>query len=869
MSHARGWKVGVAILFASSCGLAQGTAAEQHRLLPVSFHPAFAAAGDLDGDGDQDLIGSGGWATVAAPIRLQNDGAGRFTAVGPALSVYPAPIALGDIDGDGDLDVAIGGGYFGWPIPGMLLRNDGPLGFTDVSSQWPTTMEWPGKILLVDFEGDGDLDIVTCNRPSLSSGGLPFAFNRVYLNNGAGVFADATAQSLPNGFHTGASVAAGDIDNDGDADLIFCGAPLSIAGPQDSIRVFVQSSPGVAQQVVAFAVPPTDGFVDIALIDCDLDGDLDIVAAALAGVFVFANNGAGQFTLSSILPDGDVRYLVPADIDGDGRVDLVAVRRTGYTQDPLPMRLYRNTTGGFVDVTATQVENPDLSPRFVVAFDSDGDGDVDLWGDAQPQSLLWHNDGQGRLLQLATHDLCNRRIWYATAADADLDGDLDVAWFEIGASGARRVLFADNVGPGPGNSLQLVLPLDAVRPAQCLVFVDCDLDGDQDLFVGRIDAGAPTTGQDMLFENIAGTFVDVTAAHMPISGGATDVITGDVDGDGVTDLVTAGGVSNLYRGDGIGGFTLASAVLPATPKPIAGVALLDFDQDGDLDLVRALGVPTTGGPFGFRLLRNDWPATFVDVTAALGLSALQARAVATIDIDRDGRLDLLVADDAPGTNGLLVLRAVGAGFVDETALRVPVMSATTQFSVIDLDGDGWDDVISDNPSIPLLVNTNGVLAPWPSPWFVVAGWPAVHTVAADFDHDGDQDLIGVTGLLRNRTRQLQSNVPPRLGQNAEIALQANAGDGVHDQAAVLLLAPQLAAAPIATSFGTLFLDPATAVYHSTHLIPGTGGEAVVPYSVPSSPSVLGSVWHAQAVFVHRPDAATWRLGNVLELRVRL
>ena len=190
-------------------------------------------------------------------------------------------------------------------------------------------------------------------------------------------------------------------------------------------------------------------------------------------------------------------------------------------------------------------------------------------------------------------------------------------------------------------------------------------------------------------------------------------------------------------------------------------------------------------------------------------------------------------------------------------------------AVVDLDGDGWEDLAyRDNAYYPYganLRNVNGV--------FVIGSTLSVlpdHPAATDFDGDGDQDVIDVNGTLRNRTRQLQNAVPPRLGMNAELVVHAYGGDGVNQQIVLLFLATSLASPPIPIpGLGTQYLDPATTVYHSTHFIAGTGGEATIAYTVPPTPSLLGSAVHAQAGFAHQPAPSSWRLGNHVELRIRL
>jgi FG-GAP-like repeat len=856
---------------------AQHFSSERHRMLP-NVLATRAVSGDFDGDGDQDLamiVGSGFQSNLQI---AWNDGQGRFTLGGAAYPVSFGPVVAFDMDGDGDLDLATGGNLsIGSYAHGVLLRNDGPAGFTDVSWQWPTTNEMPGRMLFLDYDGDGDLDLLTCNSFSNSAGqqGLPQPINRLYLNNGAGIFTDATASLMPNQPDYNTGMAVGDIDGDGDIDLVFC-TQMSAPTTPGRLRVFVHQANGVAVETPGrvAAIPGfSGGFTDVALVDLDLDGDLDLVAASTQGVYLFTNDGTGHFALAGSIPDTMVQTLDAHDFDRDGRVDLLAVRRDWIQERFVPLRMWRNTPGGLVDVTATAIEAPELAPAEVHVFDCDGDGDLDLWGAVYPQSTLWHNDGAGHLLQLCTRDLSNAAILFATVADVNGDGRIGAGIIEQAQNGGMAVSYVpgDHNGPGP-RRIQLVAP-DFSRRATCLQFLDVDGDGDLDLYVGIQGATSASANQDLLFHNNGGVFQDVTAAHMPVDlTPTTQVVAGDIDRDGVTDLVVAGSSMRIYRGDGVGGFSNVTGMLPATPAPVTGVAMIDFDGDGDLDIVQALS-PWSSPQWPLRLLRNDWPAPFVDVTNGV-LPSLMATAVATTDIDHDGRQDLLVLDPTAAGSSLRVFRSTGTGFVDETATRAPAFVwAYTSLTVADIDGDGWEDVLLYDERYGLstqLQNVNGVLVPFPANSLYFNGSPPTHPAFGDFDADGDQDMITWFGTVKNRARDLEIAAPPRLGAGAELVLQAFAGDGVNPQSAALLLSPRLAANPLVLpGLGSLFLDPNGTWVHSWRQIPGTGGEASVQFQVPAQPSLLGATLYAQGLFLHQPGVATWRLGNPVTLSLRL
>ncbi|MEM7203355.1 MAG: VCBS repeat-containing protein [Planctomycetota bacterium] len=228
-------------------------------------------------------------------------------------------LVLGDVDGDGDADLIVGNANFAGE-PNRLYLNDGSGTMIDASGQLPSVVDITHALALGDVDGDLDLDLIVGNHGALSSG----AQNRLYLNDGAGMFVDATPQ-LPGSNDITRDLGLGDLDGDRDLDLVVANAGADRLLLNDGAGIFADvSQPRLpaASQRLTFAV---------ALADVDADGDLDL-AFGDANIFMpqtnrlYLNDGAGTFTDASAQLPADADYtvaLVFGDVDGDGDPDLV------------------------------------------------------------------------------------------------------------------------------------------------------------------------------------------------------------------------------------------------------------------------------------------------------------------------------------------------------------------------------------------------------------------------------------------------------------------------------------------------------------------------------------------------------------------
>ena len=216
-------------------------------------------------------------------------------------------------------------------------------------------------------------------------------------------------------------------------------------------------------------------------------------------------------------------------------------------------------------------------------------------------------------------------------------------------------------------------------------FFDYDNDGRADLLL-MSDAPNHKVG---LYRNVSGRFTDASAgSHLDIPGRAFSCVAGDYDNDGWTDVVIAleSGL-RLFRNQGDGTFrdmTEASGLRAAT-GPAFAVTLLDYDHDGDLDL---LVTALAGAP---RLWRNNGNGTFIDTSSATIPGEVADAQVSTVtDFDNDRAVDLIVtrAQGAPS-----LLRNPREGRFQ----ALPLFSGTSQTATrgvvaFDFDKDGWTDV---------------------------------------------------------------------------------------------------------------------------------------------------------------------------------
>ena len=529
------------------------------------------ALSDLNGDGLLDYVVtrqiSGVQVTAAYPGNGAG-GAGAATALASGTS--PQRLALGAINGDAFPDVVSldegGSAYFSFAGGSPILGAGASASTAGIS-----TFTQPRGLVIYDFDRDGSDDL------ALAHSGVDGVV--AHLSSGSLSFPTSAPIDLPAGADADVIVAA-DFDGDGDGDLVLVSSTL----PGQALYYLAGAS---APDLVTFSAsggartPWTSQPERLVTGDFNRDGRLDYAAFSEGGarVGVFLQNASGGFGISFDAALGeDGQDIAVADVDRDGDLDLILVR-SGVNDG---LRIFKgNGLGGFGAAIDRAVA-----------------------GSVQDQSAL-------------------------LVVDTNRDGFLD-ALTASATSGQVQTFRGDGVDFGAGAGGDLTPAAGILSAAG-----DFNRDGIPDLAAIRSNGSLRTfLGQgDYTFG--AGTVLSAAAAV----GTPGDLLVGDLDRDGALDLVVvsaSAAVFEVFKGDGAGGFTSQGT---RTGAAASQGALGDLDRDGDLDLVLAA---SSGAVVSLRL---TVPGSFTFAApVSLSLTSAQAASgVALGDFDGDGDLDAAVA----------------------------------------------------------------------------------------------------------------------------------------------------------------------------------------------------------------------------------
>lgn len=324
-----------------------------------------------------------------------------------------------DLEGHTEVLYPNADGYFshGQPQPFVAYSYQGGA-FVDVSARLPYT-GYARQVAVADVDGDGDLDVY-----------LPAAWgdpDALFIQT-AGTFKDEAAERLGGRRSNAAAARFGDLDGDGDLDLVVTEG-WATSRPE-VLHVLTNDGSGHFAQSGAVATPPgTTQPIDVDLFDADGDFDLDVWLDSHEGASVLlVNDGAAHFEVRSTPKESNKRYdPAVCDIDGDGDLDVVV---DNARADQTEMLLVNDGHGQFVDETAARIKgNKPADDNGVACLDVDGDGDFDLLvASLDDVERVFLNDGSGHFTRAAgDFDAFTDSTLGIDVGDVDGDGRLDVA----------------------------------------------------------------------------------------------------------------------------------------------------------------------------------------------------------------------------------------------------------------------------------------------------------------------------------------------------------------------------------------------------------------------------------------------------------
>ncbi len=744
------------ILALGGFAAAQESLFDPEPVLETSAHYGIVTFGDVDGDGRGDLLTSvfdgRQFATVVS--LLPGTGGASPLASDPVWGPLPLDhvelhcAAFGDVDADGDLDLVLGGGGFDYgpeePTPirkTWLLRNVGGTygALTDapvVGDQVNLT-----AMILVDLDQDGDLDMVRGNGYPVTLQMDPERLpdpDRIYLYDAdLGAYESGPFWTSATRYET-RSILAGDLDRDGDIDLLISAGSMGVlvGGGQEPLSLFLNRRDEGSSTL--FDAEPTAELLapelpvlspECCLGDLDGDGDLDLALTQDYWCSFHPNRFApeGLATIIDEAPLWSVQNyattVAAGDLDGDGDLDLVCGTWLGEDGE---IYLNNGTDAPFATAPSSTFE-PGLASYRIRLLDADGDGDLDLLSESTLGERLYRNLSP-RLEPSARTTLVQADATKAIAL-ADVNGD-DHPDLICGNDGYTRLhLGLPTVFPQQlfSPAAAWILPFRA-QQTWAVALGDVDGDGRPDLVLGNRDE------ENLLYLGTGTGFGNYPAWSSPGPQRYTVALTlGDVDGDGDLDLVCG----NLNQPDQLflnRGGMLADVVAWTSAASLAtrAVALGDVDGDGRPDL--ACGVDG-----GHTAVYRNTDGTFTSTTVWQTDTTQRTRAVSLGDVNGDGRLDLACGNLGQRNRLYLNLDGELVGFPFWQSAE---SDSTTSIAFADVDADGWLDLVCGGPGRATCwyQNLGGRLAE-------TATWRADQVRAtsavalADLDGDGDLDLV--------------------------------------------------------------------------------------------------------------------------------
>ena len=582
-----------------------------------------------------------------------------------------AQFVTADLNSDGRADIISYSLTGGQQRLAIALSVDGG-GFADLQFTTFTVAGSP-HLATGDMDADGDLDVVVAGSSRTVN---------VFLNDGTGRVS-ATRTLEVDGRFVGPGFDVGDFDGDGDADLVgHAGGEVRLVvndGLQSftSVRLGGQDAPITRTRAVVFAADEPLGVLVTA----------SPVGCPVVNVLALSSNGRQPiFQRDGSLLRSSLPVALAGDLDTDGQLETAVL-----DQNAGEVVVYRRVRDRSVDCNGNGVldrcedsgdcdHDGHLDECEIAAADCNSNGvpdDCEL--DCDANGIPDDCDLAGEAEDCNANgilDRCERRV-----EDLRYDVPLHECALVDGATDCNDNGVPDSIDASAllrfGASLGISLPN---RPV-ALTAADFDGDGDEDLAVAFLSNQCQRSfGGLWIYQNIGGTFVRLRKIEHERS--ILALCSGDFNGDGTMDIVASTVESLLsYDNDGRGEFAVGAE---HAVNRVSGLQAIDVDGNGVDDVVTARVVQ------GRALVFFGAPGVSLQSVVSAGVSGSNVTAGAG-DLDGDGIAELAVSADRTGQ--LQIEKFISVDKFETVATVAYGGFAPAGVAVTDLDDDGRADIV--------------------------------------------------------------------------------------------------------------------------------------------------------------------------------